>query len=77
MLHKTKWSPDTCECQLVYETDDEQPLLDAKVVEIIQICPFHTGSDMIKHYDTVLEENQRKNKHQPAGGRNAKHRPGG
>jgi len=62
MKHLTKWSPDTCGCKLVYETDDEHPELDTKAVETIKACPFHEGLDIGKHFDTVLEENQRKNR---------------
>lgn len=62
MINKTQWKPDTCKCIIIYETDDEQPLLDAKVVEIVQSCPFHNRSvDMKQNYEVVLEENLRKN----------------
>ena len=63
MIHKNIWKPDTCKCQIEYQWDD---LVDVKdrvhtVSKIIYACPVHQGNTKEECYDTVLDENQRKN----------------
>lgn len=67
-----RWSPDTCSCELEYSWDTEQKE-DVRVhnfERVIRACPAHDSvvsarstskAELQKVYDTVLEENQRKN----------------
>jgi len=66
LIHKNIWSPDTCECQIEFEFDDELPpeSREHKASKVIKKCPAHSTTDIIDHhdhYDTVLKENKRKN----------------
>jgi len=58
--HKTLWSPDTCECEVEYETDDEKTQDDPVVSKVIRRCKAHEGADA-QVLATVLDENRRKN----------------
>jgi len=61
----TRWSPDTCGCVLEYEWDDKvaPELRTHAFSKLINRCPVHALSPTDEGcYDTVLEENQRKNK---------------
>lgn len=65
MRKVTTWRPDTCECELEYDWDTESDLASRvhTIVKIINACSAHSvETDMIKHYDLVLDENGRKNK---------------
>jgi len=66
-IHTNLWSPDHCQCQIEFEFDDELPA--EKRVHtarrIVKKCPAHSTSDIMDrhdHYETVLKENQTKNK---------------
>lgn len=59
----TRWSPDTCGCVLEYEWDTEEEPRKHTFSKLINRCSVHALSPTDKDcYDTVLEENQRKNK---------------
>lgn len=64
MMQVNQWQPDTCDCIINYQWDDT--LSDADrvhtVKEVIRRCKFHQTLDDVTHYDTVLEENTRKNR---------------
>lgn len=65
MKQITTWSPDTCSCVIEYEWDDiDSPETRAHTHHAsIKSCPAHSQHyGKAKHYDTVIEENQRKNK---------------
>lgn len=63
-INVTKWSPDTCGCVHNYSWDDSVPQ-DQRVhthVSSDVLCSFHQGlADAKTAYDTVIEENTRKN----------------
>jgi hypothetical protein len=65
-LHRNLWSPDTCDCQIEYEFDDEVPAEERVHTgkKIVKRCEAHQQSDFTDchdHYQAVLNENQRKN----------------
>lgn len=62
MIKKTKWRPDTCECEIVFEWDTENPE-EQKAVDS-KVCEAHRGinKDHRLAFDTVLFENRLKNK---------------
>jgi hypothetical protein len=72
VINRTRWAPDTCDCELEYEWDTDEPE-DRRVhnfSKVIKACEAHnrivppntTAQEQLKRiYDTVLEENQRKN----------------
>ena len=63
-MNITTWRPDTCDCEIEYAWDDSIPQ-DGRVHtahKINRVCPAHVAeTDKVKHYETVLEENHRKN----------------
>lgn len=61
-VHETTWSPDTCACQVVYETDDAAPDKPPVVKQIIKGEEAFKGDDSSTMFAKILEENQRKNK---------------
>lgn len=63
--HETVWTPDTCDCQVVYEWDDEVPAEDRvhTFKRIIKRDQNHVSMATDKaQFDAILDENQRKNK---------------
>ena|SRR5882762_9636240 len=51
----TRWSPDTCGCEIEYDDD-------LKVVEVFKKCAKHAHtSDDATHFQTVLAHNRTKN----------------
>jgi len=65
MQKTTRWSPDTCSCVIEYTWDSEVPEQDRVHThsQSVKTCGAHTPRHEKKaHLDTVLEENQRKNK---------------
>lgn len=71
VMKVTRWSPDTCECVIDYAWDDAQDENTRvhTVKEIIRDCGRHGVSTMLTAgkyrgalYDTVLAENQLKNR---------------
>ncbi len=62
MKHTTRWRPDTCDCVIEYEWDDTQPAEEREHVHKKTIpCEIHKGTEL-EVYETVKEENTRKNK---------------
>lgn len=64
MLKVTRWSPDTCSCILEYSWDDTQneSVRTHNLDNIVQKCPAHQNlPDNPSVYNTVLDENPRKN----------------
>jgi hypothetical protein len=65
-IHRTLWTPDTCDCSIEYEWDDA---VDAKqrthtAYKVHKVCEAHQHksiSDHHEHYKTILAENQSKN----------------
>ena len=61
----TRWSPDTCGCQIDYQWDDTVPQDERvhTVSNIVKACPIHAGQlSKESHYAEVVNENQSKNK---------------
>jgi hypothetical protein len=50
----TRWSPDTCECVIEYNAD-------VTLSRVVQACAAHQGGTEATVFQTVLEENPRKN----------------
>ena len=61
MLKVTRWSPDTCGCILEYEWDDTKNESERThtLKNIIKKCPAHHDEPIV--FNTVLDENKRKN----------------
>jgi hypothetical protein len=64
MIQKTKWKPDTCTCEFVYEWDDSLP--NDQVVHTLvgaesTACKFHNTGTIDDAYNGVLTENTTKN----------------
>ena len=60
----TRWSPDTCDCVLEYEWDNELSGADRvhTPTNIVKYCEAHSlVRDKVQHYNFVHEENSRKN----------------
>lgn len=51
----TRWSPDTCECIIEYNED-------LSLSKVVKACDAHQGGTESTVFQTVLEENPRKNK---------------
>lgn len=62
MKKVTRWSPDTCDCVLEYEWDDSLPVENRvhTISKVVNACPHHGGTP-VSHFNTVVEENTRKN----------------
>jgi hypothetical protein len=63
-IKTTRWSPDTCTCVIEYRWDDTQPESSRThtLDNYVSKCPAHTIlADDTTRYNTVLEENPRKN----------------
>jgi len=63
VMKVTRWSPDTCECVIEYEWDDEteENKRVHKPVRIVHDCGVHGLKTLKEHHDAVVEENVRKN----------------
>jgi len=71
VINTTRWSPDTCSCEVEYSWDTDQPESErqhnfARVVRACEahkpVVPRNTNTERAKQvFETVLEENQRKN----------------
>lgn len=65
MKHQTLWRPDTCDCQIVYEWDDNEPEATRVHTPVHGVtCREHKntiGDDHKKRFDIVGDENRRKN----------------
>lgn len=62
-LHTTRWSPDTCGCIIDLEWDDAQDE-NARIHSLAAIparCPAHSALAPPVVFNTVMEENRRKN----------------
>lgn len=51
----TRWSPDTCECVIEYNND-------LSLSRVVNACAAHQGGTESTVFNTVLEENPRKNR---------------
>jgi hypothetical protein len=65
-IHRTLWSPDTCDCSIEYEWNDSVPSerMVHTVYKVHKVCEAHQHKSILDrhdHYKTILEENQRKN----------------
>ncbi len=58
----TKWSPDTCDCVLVYGWDSDDQSKEHKFLRAEKLCAHHKGLASKDAYDKVLDENKRKNR---------------
>jgi hypothetical protein len=78
MLHVTTWTPDTCDCVIHYQWDDQVPQ-DQRIHTPLEqtrthdgqlvprrVCPVHSAvaapGKHVEHHDLVKEENTRKNR---------------
>lgn len=50
----TRWSPDTCQCIIEYNDN-------ITLSRVIQACAAHQGGTEVTVFNTVMEENPRKN----------------
>lgn len=59
-----RWWPDTCGCEVEYNWDRDVSIDDRvhNVVAVHTACSIHQGLPLQDHWNTVLEENMRKNK---------------
>lgn len=59
----TRWRPDTCKCVVVYGRDDSLPAATAPItlVNIENKCPIHSSLSDQNTFNTLFEENPRKN----------------
>lgn len=57
----TRWRPDTCNCVLEYEWDNEDNPVNIQYTnkKIIEVCEYHSG---VEDFDYILNENKEKNK---------------
>jgi len=63
-MNSCEWRPDTCDCVLEYEWDEDLPLEERtfSVKSIQKKCKHHDKTDKDKdHFEVILEENRRKN----------------
>ena len=62
-IRRTEWHPDTCRCGVVFAWDDAvDPVLRThSLIEILEKDPAHAGLDDVTLYDTLFDENRRKN----------------
>lgn len=51
----TRWSPDTCQCVIEYNAD-------LSLSRVVNACAAHQGGTESTVFNTVLEENPRKNR---------------
>jgi hypothetical protein len=64
MIQTTRWSPDTCSCVIEYQWDDSVPA-DTRThtpATIDKQCARHSGMWLAAHFNTLTDENPRKNK---------------
>jgi len=62
VINTTKWSPDTCSCVIDYSWDNSVPADQrTHTLSSISKCSFHNSLSDIAAYNTVTEENPRKN----------------
>jgi hypothetical protein len=64
VIKTTRWSPDTCECIFEYSWDTEQPedTRTHNLTTVIDSCDAHQSGTQATRWDTVNEENPRKNR---------------
>jgi hypothetical protein len=65
VIHTTRWSPDTCQCILEYEWDDSVPENQRThtPATVVKKCTGHQPlPDINSVFNTLLDENPRKNK---------------
>lgn len=63
MIKTTLWRPDTCECEIEYQWDSELSE-DERVHTVSKIkkgCQYHSKLNEVDCFNTVSEENLRKN----------------
>jgi hypothetical protein len=60
----TRWSPDTCECVIDYQWDQDVPQEERvhTPYAIVKQCQYHKALSLQAHYDVLQDENPRKNK---------------
>lgn len=60
----TRWTPDTCKCTVEYEWDRDLPAEQRTHVykTTVKNCPEHSGLTGGRLYNTLTDENTRKNK---------------
>ncbi len=60
-ISETTWTPDTCDCQVVYETDTDKPNDPPVLKRIIKEEKSFEGDDGATMFSKILDENKRKN----------------
>lgn len=62
-IKTTTWHPDTCRCGATYTWDDAvDPLTRVHTFQrILETCPAHISLSGVELYDTMVDENARKN----------------
>ncbi len=58
----TRWSPDTCDCVLVYGWDSDDISKEHTFLRAEKLCAHHKDLASKDAYDKVLDENRRKNR---------------
>ena len=63
-IKTTQWRPDTCDCIIEYSWDDTQSedTRTHNLSKIVKSCSIHAGNPDTTIWNTVMEENPRKNK---------------
>ena len=59
MKNITRWSPDTCQCVIDFESDTDHPNDDPKIKRVEKSCEAHKKVKAEEHLITVLDENRR------------------
>lgn len=63
MIQTTLWRPDTCDCEIEYTWDDTvAPEVRTHSAKTVKGCQHHSAGDHLAKYNTVLAENQGKNR---------------
>ena len=62
-IKTTRWAPDTCNCEIEYNWDDEVPESERVLTlsNVIKKCPNHSSLSDSNVYASVRDENPRKN----------------
>lgn len=63
MIKKTKWSPDTCKCEVEYSWDNSLPVSEIAITQsgVLKKCEFHQNINDNGLFEVLKTENKSKN----------------